>query len=171
MTQQIQSQPSFFWTMMSHRGHFMASPCCSSLYSENIYTFNFLKLIHGLLLGFQRLNCCSHSLKKIKGITSHPAHGSIVPLNFNSVTSVNYLYFLSHVGRICHIENLNHKGALQVFSFLSSHRQQLSCLQRRGVVFCTDAQVVLVVLTVHPIMDSLSKDNFLQVWFSTLYLN
>lgn len=27
--QQIQSQPSFFWTMMSHRGHFMASPFCS----------------------------------------------------------------------------------------------------------------------------------------------
>lgn len=27
--QQIQSQPSFFWTMMSQRGHFMASPFSS----------------------------------------------------------------------------------------------------------------------------------------------
>lgn len=31
--QQIQSHPSFFWTMMSHRGHFMASPFCSRLCS------------------------------------------------------------------------------------------------------------------------------------------
>lgn len=29
ITQQSQSQPSFFWTMMSQRGHFMASPFCS----------------------------------------------------------------------------------------------------------------------------------------------
>lgn len=43
MTQQIQSQPSFFWTMMSHCGHFMASPFCSSLYRENIHTFTFNK--------------------------------------------------------------------------------------------------------------------------------
>lgn len=31
--QQIQSQPSFFWMTMSHRGHFMASPFCSRLSS------------------------------------------------------------------------------------------------------------------------------------------
>ena len=32
--QQIQSQPSFFWTVMSHRGHFMASPFCSRSYIQ-----------------------------------------------------------------------------------------------------------------------------------------
>lgn len=32
--QQSQSQPSFFWTMTSQRGHFMASPFCSMFYDD-----------------------------------------------------------------------------------------------------------------------------------------
>lgn len=34
--QQSQSQPSFFWTMMSQRGHFMASPFCSMFCDESV---------------------------------------------------------------------------------------------------------------------------------------
>lgn len=115
--QQIQSQPSFFWTMMSHRGHFMASPFCNRLCIEIQW------------------NCIE--FKEAIGEEMWSA---------NRISMTLVVLFWSACDGFS-----QDQPVLPV----STHLYHLLSLLSRLVILSSDAQVVLVVFTVHPAVDGL----------------